>query len=168
VREERGGVAREPEAGQRGRVVLGNRGRREKKGGEGKRKEKKREGKKRKKIREGKEKRRRKKGKWGKRKGKREMVEGKKREKGRKRGDARWRYSRRRPRLVGHARATFARCARKKGGIASALIAERRSRVVDRPPSGAGWDSGQVRCRSSGWRGKMEGVRARALMTNGF
>jgi hypothetical protein len=49
-------------------------------------------------------------------------------------------------------------------GIASALIAERRSRVVDRPPSGAGWDSGQVRCRSSGWRGKMERVRARVLM----
>jgi hypothetical protein len=69
------------------------------------------------------------------------MVEGKKRkEKGRKRGDARWRYSRRRPRLVGHARATFARCARNKGEIASALMAERRSRVVDRPPSGAGWD----------------------------
>jgi hypothetical protein len=29
---------------------------------------------------------------------------------------------------------------RKGKGIASALIAERRSRVVDRPPSGAGWD----------------------------
>jgi hypothetical protein len=86
VREERGGVAREPEAGQRGWVVLGNRGRREKKGGEGKRKEKKREGKKRKKKREGKEKRRRKKGKWGKRKGKREMVEGKKKREREKKG----------------------------------------------------------------------------------
>jgi hypothetical protein len=52
---------------------------------------------------------------------------------------------------------------RKGKGIASALIAERRSRVVDRPPSGAGWDSGQVRCRSSGWRGKTERVRARVL-----
>jgi hypothetical protein len=29
------------------------------------------------------------------------------------------------------------------------------------PPSGAGWDSGQVRCRS-------EGVRARVLTTNSF
>jgi hypothetical protein len=48
-------------------------------------------------------------------------------------------------------------------GIASALIAERRSRVVDRPPSGVGWDSGQVRCRSSGWRGKTKRVRARVL-----
>jgi hypothetical protein len=48
-------------------------------------------------------------------------------------------------------------------GITSALIAERRSRVVDRPPSSAGWDSGQVRCRSSGWRGKTERVRARVL-----
>jgi hypothetical protein len=86
-----------------------------------------------------------------------------KKEKGRKRerkGDARRRFSRRRPRLVGHARATFARCARRKR-IASALIAERRSRVVVGPPSGAGWDSGQVRCRS-------EGVRARVLTTNSF
>jgi hypothetical protein len=30
-----------------------------------------------------------------------------------------------------------------------------------RPPSGAGWDSGQVRCRS-------ERIRARVLTTNGF
>jgi hypothetical protein len=42
--------------------------------------------------------------------------------KGRRKGDARRRFSRRRPRLVGHARAAFARCAR-RGGIASAPIA---------------------------------------------
>jgi hypothetical protein len=69
-------VAREPEAGQRGRVMLGNRGRREKKGGEGKRKEKEKGGKEKK--RGGKEKRRRKKGKWGKRKRKRRNGGGKK------------------------------------------------------------------------------------------
>jgi hypothetical protein len=37
-----------------------------------------------------------------------------------------------------------------KGEVASALISERRSRVVDRPPSSAEWDSGQVRSRSEG------------------
>jgi hypothetical protein len=80
-----------------------------------------------------------------------EKKRGAKRE---RKGDARRRFSRRRPRLVGHARATFACCARRKR-IASALIAERRSRVV------VGWDSGQVRCRS-------EGVRARVLMMSSF
>jgi hypothetical protein len=76
------------------------------------------------------------------------MMEGKReREKGRKGGDARRRYSQRRPRLVGHAHATFARCARRKegGGIASARIADRRSRVVDRPPGGAEWDGDEVK-----------------------
>jgi hypothetical protein len=74
----------------------------------------------------------------GRRNGGRKKGKGERRK---KRGDARRRYLRRRPRLVGHARAIFARCARrKKGEIVSALIAERRSRVVDRLPSGAGWD----------------------------
>jgi hypothetical protein len=109
VREKRGGVVRELEAGQRGRVVLGNRGRREKKGGEGKWKGKEKGGKE--KGRKGKEKEKERK------MGRRKKNGGRKRkEKGRKRGDARWRYSRRRPRLVGHARAMFARCARKKRG----------------------------------------------------
>jgi hypothetical protein len=60
--------------------------------------------------------------------------------KGKEKGDACRRFSRRRPRLVGHARSTFARRARKKGKIAPAPIVERRSRVVDTPPSGAGRD----------------------------
>jgi hypothetical protein len=86
-----------------------------------------------------------------------EKKRGAKRE---RKGDARRPFSQRRPRLVGRARTTFARCARRKR-IASALIAERQSRVVVGPPSGAGWDSGQVRCRS-------EGVRARVLTTSSF
>jgi hypothetical protein len=101
--------------------VLGSRGRGEEKGREGRRREKEKE-------RGGKWKRKgeekKSEGKWGKRKGKEEMVEGKreKREKAKKGGDAHRRYSRRRPRLVGHARATFARCARRKGGGYSGQI----------------------------------------------
>jgi hypothetical protein len=113
VREERGGVAREPE---RGRVVFRNRGRREKKGGEGKRGGK-RKGRERKGKRKGEEKKEEEKeGKIGKKK--RKKRNGGKRE--REGSDARWRYSRWRPRLVGHVRATFARCARRKekgGGV---------------------------------------------------
>jgi hypothetical protein len=37
---------------------------------------------------------------------------------------------------------------RKGNGIASALIEERRSRVVDRPPSGAGWDGDEGKERT--------------------
>jgi hypothetical protein len=79
VREERGGVAREPEAGQRCRVVLGNRGRREKKGGKegkekgGKEKEKEKGRKRKEKEKERKMgKKKRKKGNEGRKKGKRE------------------------------------------------------------------------------------------------
>jgi hypothetical protein len=32
-----------------------------------------------------------------------------------------------------------------KNEVASALIAERRSRVVDRPPNGAGWDGDEIK-----------------------
>jgi hypothetical protein len=43
-----------------------------------------------------------------------------------------------------------------KRGIASALIAERRSRVVIGPPSGAGWDRGRARvgCQDGGENGE--------------
>jgi hypothetical protein len=133
-----------------GARVRGKGGRKEReKGGGGKKKDRK-EKEKGKKEKGGKRKRRGKrkleenrkeeeKGKMGRRNGGRKKGKGERRK---KRGDARRRYSRRRPRLVGHARAIFARCARrKKGEIASTLIAERRSRVVNRPPSGAGWDA---------------------------
>jgi hypothetical protein len=107
VREERGGVARELE---RGRVVFGNRGRREKKGGEGK-KGGKRKGRRRKGKRKGEEKKEKEKeGKIG--KNKRKKRNGGKRE--REGSDARRRYSRRRPRLVSHVHVTFARCTRRK------------------------------------------------------
>jgi hypothetical protein len=117
VREERGGVAREPEAGQHGRVVLGNRGRREEKGGGGKRKRKGREKEKgmekgKRREREEKEKERR----MGKRKRRNGGRKKGKREREKKESDACRRYSRWRPRLVGHARATFARCTRWDSG----------------------------------------------------
>jgi hypothetical protein len=143
VREKRGGVAREPEAGQRGRVVLGNRGRREKKGGEGKRKEKKREGKNWKKKRGGKEKRRRKengekekeKEKWWKeKKGKRERE---------KKG---WR-----------ALAIFA------AATAAGRPRARDVRTLREEKKGGGVTAVGFGCRLSGWRGKTERVRARVL-----
>jgi hypothetical protein len=84
--------------------------------------------------------------------GKEERKGRKKRERKRKEGkEKKWEREKERARK------------RKGKGIASALIAERRSRVVDRPSSGAGWDSGRVRCWSSRWRGKTERVRARVL-----
>jgi hypothetical protein len=88
----------------------------------------------------------------GGRRGKEERKGRKKRERKRKEGkEKKWEREKERARK------------RKGKGITSALIAERRLRVVNRPPSGAGWDSGQVRCRSSGWRGKTERVKARVL-----
>jgi hypothetical protein len=59
--------------------------------------------------------------------------------------------------------ATRARHSRAARGERDCVGADRgrRSRAVVGPPSGAGWDSGQARCRS-------EGVRARVLTTNGF
>jgi hypothetical protein len=86
------------------------------------------------------------------------MVGGK--EKGRRKSDARRRYSRRRPRLVGHARAAFARCARRKerGGGGNRVGADRGgwSRVGDRPLSGAERDGGQIRvgCQGGGENGE--------------
>jgi hypothetical protein len=60
--------------------------------------------------------------------------------KGRRKGDARRRFSRRRPQLVGHARAAFARCAG-RGGDCVGADRGGWSRVGDRPPSGAEWDA---------------------------
>jgi hypothetical protein len=81
----------------------------------------------------------------------------KKKRKGRRKGDMRRRFSRRRPRLVGHARAAFVRCAR-RGGDCVGADRGGWSRVGDRPPSGAEWDGGHVRVGCQGGRGKRRGL----------